>query len=130
MPAYNVTTPKPIAAISPGDSQIVWNAEQPTSGTSSVEVALATAYGGFDPGLCLDLLFAGSPGVFSVSLATADIDVDTAYVVTQTAITTAAGSGSSYYARAEYPNIRANFARVLVTTQNANAVNMTATIKR
>jgi hypothetical protein len=130
MPAYNATTPKPIAAIYPGDQQAVWSAEQPTSGTRSVEVALGHVSGGFEPGLCLDVLFAGNPGAFSISLATADIDVDTAYVTTQTAITTATGSGSSYYARAEYPNIRAAFARVLVTTQNANGVNMTATIKR
>ena len=128
MPAYSATGQ--VIAIYPGDQQAVYSAEQPASGGSSQQVALGVAYGGFDPGLRLDLLFAGSPGAFSVALQTADIDTDTAYVTVQTAITTAAGSGTSYYARAEYPNIRASFARVHVTTQNANSVNMTATIVR
>jgi len=133
LPAYNVTTPVPIAAIYPGDQQVVWNAEPKTvaaTGVSSVEVAIGNAYGGFDPGLRLDLLFSGNPGAFSISLATADQDVDGAYVTLQTAITTATASGTPYYARAEYPNIRASFARVVVTTQTANTVNLTATICR
>jgi hypothetical protein len=130
MPAYNATTPKPISAIYPGDQQVVWNAEQPTSGTSSVEVAIGNAYGGFDPGLRLDLLFSGNPGAFSIALATADQDVDGAYVTLQTAITSSTATSGVYYARAEYPNIRASFARVVVTTQTGNAVNLTATISR
>jgi hypothetical protein len=133
MPKYNATTPVPISAIYPGDQQVVWNAEPntvATSGTASVEVAIGNAYGGFDPGLRLDLLFSANPGAFSIALETADQDVDGAYVTLQVPITTATASGTPYYARAEYPNIRASFARVVVTTQTGNAVNLTATICR
>jgi hypothetical protein len=133
MPVYNSTTPVPIAAIYPGDQQVVWNAEPntvATSGTASIEVALGNAYAGFEPGLRLDLVFSGNPGAFSVTLQTADQDTTGAYQTSQTAITTATASGTPYYARAEYPNIRASFARVMVTTQTGNAVNITATIAR
>jgi len=128
MPAYSATAIR--NAIYPGDQKAVFSAETPASGTSSICVAIGNAYGGFDPGLRLDLFFVGDPGAFSVSLATTDTDAANAYTTAQTAITAATGSASAYYARAEYPNIRAAFARVLVTTQNANDVNMTATIVR
>ena len=125
MPAYQTTGS--ITALYPGDSKTVISAEQPASGTASLQVALAQNPNGAAQKLAVEVAFAGVPGAFEVDLQTSDDDVDAHYVSNTTTIS-AVNAGNS--ARVEYPNIVALFARLLTKTQNANAVNCSATITR
>lgn len=124
--ATNSVPPLPVA-IYPGDTVAVFAAEQPAVPSASVAVAIAQAgYDGIIPNLSVEGFFSGAPGVFSLQLQTSDTDGDGMYQNEGAAI--AAVSANQSF-RAEFANVRAKFARILMTAR-ANAVNLTARISR
>src|SRR5579859_1678118 len=133
MPLYQNTQPP--NSLSPGDVLTVWNAEQPaigndaSTGSASIQVALAPKDGGdgFTP-FSVDLKFAGAPGAFEVDAQVAQLDVDGNY---QTVLNGAITVVDAVHFTAHFvANVElARFARLLMKAR-ANAVNVTATIRR
>jgi hypothetical protein len=127
--ATNSVPPLPVA-IYPGDTVAVFAAEQPAVPSASVAVAIAQAgYDGIIPNLAVEGFLSGAVGAaFSLQLQTSDTDADGMYQNEGAAITQANVSANNTF-RGEFANVRAKFARLLLTART-NAVNLTARISR
>lgn len=123
----NTTPPLPVA-LYPGDTVVLFNAEQPAVPQASIAVALSqSSPEGVVPSLAIEGFFSGAPGAFEIDLQTADTDADAFYQSNATTI--AAVNAATQAFRQEYANIRAKFARILLKSR-ANAVNLTARLSR
>lgn len=127
MPAYGTRNPQ---AIYPGDlPTVLWSAEAPATGTTSLAVALF-----LDPNignaakLSVEVSFSAAPGAFEIDIQDADTDVDAAYIAIPNAIINAVNAGN--FARFELSPFVGRFVRLLMKTQPANAVNTTAKVTR
>ena len=125
MPAYSATGT--VYAIYPGDSVTVWSAETVTTGSKSQQVAIAPNFSsGAQMDVTVTVTFSNTPGAVTVSLQTADTDTDGAYVTQSGAVL-----NSATLLTQNLPwHVHANFARLIMTTQPANSVTVTATISR
>lgn len=118
----------PMTCLNPGDKQIVWNTEDPLTGSSSQAIAISPPrFGENTRFISAEFKFAAAPGAFDYRIQVADTDVDGAYIdVPNLTLTTV---NSSFYGRLE-AQVTAKFARLNAHTQNANAVNVTASLNR
>lgn len=126
MPAYSSTGNRVV--LYPGDALTVWNAESPTTGSSSQQVALTPNTSTDSSSLSVQVTFSGDPGVFEIDVQEADApDVDGSYnlISTSAKITTV---NSSFVGRLDLTGIRADFVRLNMQNDPANAVTTTATI--
>jgi len=127
MPAYSNTVP--VNAIYPGDSQTVWSAETITTASKSKQVAIAPANDGSTYMISFDITFSGAPGAFTITPQTAESDVDGDYVNllggAMNSVSASSGNTCNYQAQ-----VQASFARLVMTTQPANSVTVTASISR
>jgi len=89
----------------------------------SAQVALAPAFSSGKVRAAVEIVWSGAPGAFSVQLQTADTDIDAAYIQEGAAITNV---NSTNVTRAEFPDVVAKFARILIATLPNN---VTATAK-
>jgi hypothetical protein len=89
----------------------------------SAQVALAPAFSSGKMRAAVEIVWSGAPGVISVQLQTADTDIDAAYIQEGAAITNV---NSGNVTRAEFPDVVAKFARILIATLPNN---VTATAK-
>ena len=89
----------------------------------SAQVALAPAFSSGKVRTAVEIVWSAAPGVISVQLQTADTDIDAAYIQEGAAITNV---NSSNVTRAEFPDVVAKFARILIATLPNN---VTATAK-
>jgi hypothetical protein len=122
MPTYSNLYPP--SSIGPGDSAVVIAATDTLSSSfKSAQVALQHTYAGTQQRLSVEVVFSGAPGTFSLSLQTADSDIDANYQNEGTAISTVTNN----VARLEVSQVVANFAR-LVFTALQNSVTATAKI--
>jgi len=88
----------------------------------SAQVALAPAFSSGKVRAAVEIVWSGAPGAISVQFQTADTDIDAAYINEGAAISNAVGNVS----RAEFPDVVAKFARILIATLTNN---VTATAK-
>lgn len=125
MPKYAANS---ATIINTGDVFTAISAEQPTSGTASVAVCLGPEVGKV-ASCSVSGTFAGAPGAFEIDVQQADTDTDASYVnVPVGAVINSVNANQSFVA--SFSPIAARFVRLLTKTQNANAVNCTATITR
>jgi hypothetical protein len=121
----------------PGDSTVVVNNELTgagamVTGAKSERVALFNSQHGNPQYFSVEVAFSGAPGAFSIQVQTSDTDVDGDYVSegfggANPGLINAVNAGNA--ARVELL-AKAKFARLLIQTQPANAVNCTAKITR
>jgi hypothetical protein len=124
--AQNTNPPLPVA-LYPGDTTLVFNAEQPVAPQSSVAVALSQSpHEGVVPSVSVEGFFSGAPGVFEIDLQSADVDAD-AFYVSYANVINAVGGNNTF--RGEFPNVKAKFVRARLVAR-ANAVNLTLRITR
>lgn len=108
--------------------------EQPATGTFSQQFQIPVSDQQGSRNLAFTLSWPSNPGAMNIQIQDADQDVAANYVTLPTAgtITTAVqapGSGN-FIARVELNPWQANFGRLYVQTQTANAVNLTALVCR
>jgi len=89
----------------------------------SAQVALAPSFSSGKVRAAVEIVWSAAPGVISVQLQTADTDIDAAYIQEGAAITNV---NSGNVTRAEFPDVVAKFARMLIATLPNN---VTATAK-
>jgi hypothetical protein len=89
----------------------------------SSQVALAPAFSSGKVRAAVEIAWSAAPGVISVQLQTADTDIDAAYIQEGAAITNV---NVGNVTRAEFPDVVAKFARILIATLPNN---VTATAK-
>lgn len=89
----------------------------------SAQVALAPNFSSGKMRCAVEIIWSGAPGVISVQLQTADSDIDAAYIQEGAAITNVDAGNVT---RAEFPDVVARFARILIATLPNN---VTATAK-
>ena len=89
----------------------------------SAQVALAPAFSTGKVRAAVEIVWSAAPGVISVQLQTADTDIDAAYVQEGAAISIV---NTANVTRAEFPDVVAKFARILIATLPNN---VTATAK-
>ena len=89
----------------------------------SAQVALAPAFSSGKVRAAVEIVWSAAPGVISVQLQTADTDIDAAYIQEGAAITNV---NAGNVTRAEFPDVVAKFARLLIATLPNN---VTATAK-
>jgi len=89
----------------------------------SAQVALAPAFSSGKVRAAVEIVWSAAPGAISVQLQTADTDIDAAYIQEGAAITNV---NSGNVTRAEFPDVVAKFARILIATLPNN---VTATAK-
>ena len=122
----NTTPPLP-QALYPGDSGLCFNAEQPAVPQASIAFALGSHGNDYTlQPVSVEGFFSGAPGAFEIDLQTSDTDADGMYASESTTITTVSTNNTF---RAEFPSVKAKFARLLLKSR-ANAVNLTARIWR
>lgn len=128
-PVYAQSTfPLQMTCLNPGDKQTVWSAENPATGKSSQAVAISPPrFGENTRYISAEFQFSGAPGSFDYRIQVADTDVDGAYQDVPN-LTLTAVNGSNW-GRLE-AIVTAKYARLNAHTQNANAVNVTASINR
>ena len=89
----------------------------------SAQMALAPAFSSGKVRAAVEIVWSAAPGVISVQLQTADTDIDAAYIQEGAAITNV---NATNVTRAEFPDVVAKFARILIATLPNN---VTATAK-
>lgn len=89
----------------------------------SAQVALAPAFSSGKVRAAVEIVWSAAPGAISVQLQTADTDIDAAYIQEGAAITNV---NAGNVTRAEFPDVVARFARILIATLPNN---VTATAK-
>lgn len=89
----------------------------------SAQVALAPAFSSGKIRVAVEIVWSAAPGAISVQLQTADTDIDAAYNQEGAAVTTVSAGNVT---RAEFPDVVAKFARILIATLPNN---VTATAK-
>lgn len=126
-----------VQSLQPGQTIVVFNAEQPaagsTSASASVPVSIAGSKNGAPVGLAVDLSFSAAPGAFEVDVLVADV-VLVAGAISFTGFTLLNGGAitavdANNNAHLELPNVTARFICLLIKTRT-NAVNLTARITR
>jgi hypothetical protein len=128
MPAYS-STGVVVALYQPGDSQKVWSAESPATGSASQQVALGQTDAQSSQSASVEVTFSGTPGTFTITIQTADTDTNAAYTnYAGTGTITTVNSGN--YASVQLVNLRCNFIRLIMTAAPSNVVTTTATITR
>lgn len=130
-PAYNTNHPLLLA---PKTCQTLYSAEQPATGTFSIQFQVPVSDQQPSRNVSFTFSWPTTPGAFNYQIQDADQDIAGNYVTIQTAgiITSAPqapGSGN-FVARVELNPWQANFGRIWVNTQAANAVNLTAIVCR
>jgi|SRR5271154_2173045 hypothetical protein len=88
----------------------------------SAQVAIAPSFSTGKTRIAVEIIWSAAPGTISVQLQTADTDADANYVQEGTAITTVSSTNVS---RAEFPDVVAHFARIVIATLT-NSVTATA----
>jgi hypothetical protein len=88
----------------------------------SAQVALAPAFSSGKVRVAVEIVWSAAPGAINVQLQTADTDIDAAYIQEGALITNNTGNVT----RAEFPDVVAKFARILIATLTNN---VTATAK-
>jgi len=88
----------------------------------SAQVALAPAFSSGKVRVAVEIVWSVAPGAINVQLQTADTDIDAAYIQEGALITNNTGNVT----RAEFPDVVAKFARILISTLTNN---VTATAK-
>ena len=120
MPAYGSATPITLEA---GRAATVWSAETLSLPSAAKSLAVALRRHANMPNcFSVEILFAATPGAFSVELQTSDTNDDTCFV---TKTTLSSGLNSSFVGRIEVTNAVAKFARLNMATRT-NAVAVTA----
>jgi hypothetical protein len=127
-PAYNAA---PALDLYPGNCVVLYNAEQPLSGAFSQQFHFPASqtYSPGPPAVSFELIWAANPGAFNIQIQDADTDSTGNYVTLPAAGTvtsTPQTAGGTYTSRVELNPWRANYGRLYVQTQSANAVNLTA----
>jgi hypothetical protein len=89
----------------------------------SAQVALAPAFSSGKVRVAVEIVWSGAPGSFTAQLQTADTDIDAAYSPEGATFSTLTTGNVT---RAEFPDVVAKFARVLILTLTNN---VTATAK-
>jgi hypothetical protein len=89
----------------------------------SAQVALAPAFSSGKVRAAVEIVWSAAPGVISVQLQTADTDIDAAYIQEGATVTNV---NAGNVTRAEFPDVVAKFARILIATLPNN---VTATAK-
>jgi hypothetical protein len=79
----------------------------------SAQVALAPAFSSGKVRAAVEIVWSAAPGAISVQLQTADTDIDAAYIQEGAPITNV---NSGNVTRAEFPDVVAKFARILIAT--------------
>ncbi len=124
---------RPLTFIKPGDLVAVWNAETPLTGTKSQAVALDPGRLEGDQRVNVQLIFPSDPGTFTCDLQTSDTDAEGDYV-TEVGATLTAANLNAGKTSARLPgggwNVKARFARLLMTLQSSNSVTQIGTISR
>jgi hypothetical protein len=119
--------------LAPGDSEKVWDADQPAAGTGGVsaskQLALVRVPGDTYTAFCVDGFFASAPGAFEVDVQVAAVDADAQYqTIANGNITTVDATNQTFhFDAAGVPS--AKFVRLLMRSRT-NAVNVTARITR
>ena len=88
----------------------------------SAQVALAPAFSSGKVRVAVEIVWSAASGAINVQLQTADTDIDAAYIQEGALITNNTGNVT----RAEFPDVVAKFARILISTLTNN---VTATAK-
>jgi hypothetical protein len=115
-------------ALFPGDSTLLFNAEQPASPQASVAVYLPVKEGGPAPAISVEVLFSGAPGAFSVQVQEASTDADGFYITPAASAYTISAVNANNVARADFIPTGGGLVRVLLT--RTNAVNCTVKVQR
>jgi len=89
----------------------------------SAQVALAPAFSSGKVRAAVEIVWSAAPGAIFVQLQTADTDIDAAYVNEGAAFSNVSAGNVT---RAEFPDVVAKFARILIATLPNN---VTATAK-
>jgi hypothetical protein len=89
----------------------------------SAQVALAPAFSSGKVRAAVEIVWSAAPGAISVQLQTADTDIDAAYANEGAAFSNLTAGNVT---RAEFPDVVAKFARILIATLPNN---VTATAK-
>ena len=89
----------------------------------SAQVALAPAFSSGKVRAAVEIVWSGAPGAISVQFQTADTDIDAAYANEGAAFSNLTAGNVT---RAEFPDVVAKFARILIATLPNN---VTATAK-
>lgn len=132
-PAYNAA---PAPDLYAGSCVTLYSAEQPLTGAFSQQfhVIAANAYQPSPSAISFELVWAGNPGAFNIQIQDADTDATGNYTTLSAAAGTVTSSpqspGGTYVSRVELNPWRANYGRLYVNTQSANAVNLTAKVCR
>lgn len=121
----NTTPPLPVA-LYPGDSTLLFNAEQPAAGQSSIAVNLAGMPENHPGAISIEGFWSAAPGNFSLQPQTSDTDADGMYQSEGSALTQASSTVNTVANtfRLEITAITAKFFRVNLGSR-ANAVNLT-----
>lgn len=121
----NTVPPLPVA-LYPGDSFLLFNAEQPVAGVSSIAVTLAGLAENHPGTLSIEGFWSAAPGNFSLQPQTADTDADGMFQSEGAALTQAAATVNAVANtfRLEITAISCKFFRVNLGSR-ANAVNLT-----
>lgn len=130
-PAYNATTPP--QALYPNNQIKLYNAENPATGTFSLQFEVPQTAQQPSANLSFEFAFAGNPGAFNYQIQDADTDATGNYVTLPTAGTLTScpiTAGGAYTCRVELNPWRGEYGRIYVNTQNANAVNVTVKVSR
>jgi hypothetical protein len=130
---FQSTAALPLFFLKPGDRVAVWSAETPLTGSASMAVGLDPGRLEGDQRLNVQLNFASDPGTFTCDLQTSDTEDPNDYVTEVGAQLTAAnlnaGKTSARLAGGGW-NVKARFARLLMTLQSSNSIAQTGTISR
>jgi len=119
-----------MTCLNPGDQVALWSAENPLTGAKSMAVALSPQrFGDGNKGFSIQLVFSGAPGSFTYDIEASNTDVDADYSKIGSSITTVT-SPSTLAAISDNIATTAKYIRLIATLQNANSVNVTATISR
>jgi hypothetical protein len=132
-PAYNAS---PAIDLLAGSCVNLYSAEQPATGAFSQQFRLPAA-NQFQPAptaVSFELVWAANPGAFNIQIQDADTDATGNYTTLSAPAGTVTSSpqsaGGAYVSRVELNPWRANYGRLYVNTQSANAVNLTAKVCR
>lgn len=136
MPLYGsqIATNSPLPCLmQSGDSVLLFNAESPLTGQLSLAVAIAQAQGsGAQKAVSVEITFSGNPGTFQFNVQDSDTDAQDNYLNVPSGgqLTTATGPGNAgkYVTKTELVPFAGMFIALKCTTQNQNAVTVTAKV--
>ena len=103
--------------------------EQPAAPQASIAVNLQSSETNSPPMVCVEGLFSGAPGAFSVQIQEADTDADAFYTTPSAAAYTVTAVGTNQQFRVDLSPTGGKFLRVLLSSRT-NAVNLTCKISR